>query len=98
MQETVDLVTFTEEILNGKLHFWCSAQSFSFTVGKATVSHETCNAIYTVLKDTYLSQPQSKEEWLEISSKFEELWNLPHVIGCLDGKHIRIECPKLSSV
>ena len=24
-QETVDLVTFTEEILNGKLHFLCSA-------------------------------------------------------------------------
>ena len=95
----MDLVTFTGEILNGKLHFWCSAQSFSFTIGKATLSKiisETCNAIYTVLKDTYLSPPQSKEEWLEISSKFEELWDLPHVIGCLDGKHIRIECPKLS--
>ena len=24
-QETADLVTFTEEILNGKLHFLCSA-------------------------------------------------------------------------
>ena len=23
-QETADLVTFTEEILNGKLQFWCS--------------------------------------------------------------------------
>ena len=23
-QETVDLVTFTEEIINGKLHFLCS--------------------------------------------------------------------------
>ena len=23
-QETVDLVTFTEEILNGKLHFFCA--------------------------------------------------------------------------
>ena len=24
LQETADLVTFTEEILNGKLHFLCS--------------------------------------------------------------------------
>ena len=48
------------------------------------------------MKDTYLSPPQTKEEWLETSSKFEELWDMPHVIGCLDGKHIRIECPKLS--
>ena len=93
------MVTFTEEILNGKLHFLCSALSFSFRIGKATVSKiisETCDAIYTVLKDTYLSPSQSKEEWLEISSKFEELWDMPHIIGCLDGKHIRIECPKLS--
>ena len=49
-----------------------------------------------MLKDTYVSPPQSKEEWLEISSKFEELWDMSHVIGCLDGKHIRIECPNLS--
>ena len=49
-----------------------------------------------MLKDTYLSPPQSKEEWLEISSKFEEPWDMPYVIRCLDGKHIRIECPKLS--
>ena len=26
-QETADLVTFTEEILNGKLHFLCSAMN-----------------------------------------------------------------------
>ena len=26
-QEAVDFVTFTEEILNGKLHFSCSANS-----------------------------------------------------------------------
>ena len=27
-QETADFVTFTEEILNGKLHFLCSADGF----------------------------------------------------------------------
>ena len=27
-QETADLVTFTEEILNGKIHFLCSDISF----------------------------------------------------------------------
>ena len=26
-QETADLVTFTEEIVNGKLHFFCSSKS-----------------------------------------------------------------------
>ena len=28
-QETADLVTFTEEILNGKLHFLCSEKSMN---------------------------------------------------------------------
>ena len=73
--------------------------SFSFRIGKANVSKiisEICDAIYIVLKDTCFSPPQSQEEWLEISRKFEELWDMPHVIGCLDGKHIRMECPELS--
>ena len=28
LQEIVDMVTFTQEVLNGKLHFLCSAYYF----------------------------------------------------------------------
>lgn len=28
-----------------------------------------------------------------ISEEFHKKWNFPNVIGCLDGKHIRIRCP-----
>ena len=73
--------------------------SFSFRVGKATVSKivaETSDAIYSVLKETYLSPPKTKEDWLRIAQEFEDKWNMPHSIGCIDGKHVRIECPKLS--
>ena len=42
-QETADLVTFTEEILNGKLHFSCNVWkglcSRMGTVGKDGFSH-----------------------------------------------------------
>ena len=33
-QETVDLVTFTEEILNGKLQFLCSFNFYKHYLGR----------------------------------------------------------------
>ena len=72
--------------------------SFSYRVGKATVCKivsETSLAIYNALKQPYLKHPSSKEEWLGILSGFEDSWNFPHCLGAIDGKHIRIECPKL---
>ena len=54
------------------------------------------HVIDTGLKNAYLLTPTSSEGWLDISGKFEELWNFPHIIVCFDGKHIAIECPKLT--
>ena len=48
------------------------------------------------MKEKYLSAPHTKEEWLKISQEFEENWNMPHTIECIDDKHIRIVCPKLT--
>ena len=71
----------------------------SFRIGKSTFSNiirETCNAIYHCWKDTYLSKPKTEEDWLRIALQFEEKWNMPHVIATIDGKHIRMESPKLT--
>ena len=73
--------------------------SFSFRVGRATISKivaETCEAIYNVLKDCYMAPPKTQGDWLKISEEFEKKWNMPHTIGCIDGKHIRVECSKRS--
>ena len=70
--------------------------TFSFRMGKATVSkiiRETCDAIYKILSPVYLSPPKSSDDWKKITADFELLWNIPHVIGSIDGKHVRIECP-----
>lgn len=32
-------------------------------------------------------------DWLEVSNKYHEKWNMPHVLGSVDGKHVAIECP-----
>lgn len=34
------------------------------------------------------------EEWKNIASDFYNKWNFPNCIGCIDGKHIRMKCPK----
>ena len=69
--------------------------SFSFRMGRTTVSQilpETSDAIFQSLKEPYIKCPNSPEDWKAISQKFEEYWNVPHAVGAIDGKHIRIQC------
>lgn len=52
-------------------------------------------SIINRLKTTAISEP-TQEKWLEISQRFHERWNFPHVLGAIDGKHVRIRCPNNS--
>ena len=73
--------------------------TYLFRMGKKTVSriiNETCRAIYEVLSERYFSIPKTESQWRKISKDFEDMWQFPHVIGAIDGKHIRIQAPKKS--
>ncbi|PNF24470.1 hypothetical protein B7P43_G09104 [Cryptotermes secundus] len=37
--------------------------------------------------------PEEQEKWMNISNDFMDLWNFPHVVGALDGKHIVMQSP-----
>ena len=37
--------------------------------------------------------PTTAEEWQIISDRFEQLWNFPHCIGSLVGKHVVLQSP-----
>lgn len=37
--------------------------------------------------------PETEQEWKKKARQFELLWNFPHCIGSIDGKHIVIEAP-----
>ena len=72
---------------------------WSFRPGRTTVSkivRETCEAIWKVLSPIYLRSPSTEQERKQMSNDFEEIGNLPHCIGPIDGKHIAIEYPKKS--
>ena len=70
---------------------------YNFRVGRTTVSNilrEVCIALYDVLCPIYVRPPSTENEWRHIANIFEQLWDLPHCIGAIDGKHIGIDCPK----
>ncbi|XP_039278270.1 protein ALP1-like [Nilaparvata lugens] len=93
-----------EERLHITLRFLSTGMSFrglafSFRMGKSTVANivkETVTAIWDELQPLYMPTP-SEEDFSKIANDFAEIWNFPHVIGCLDGKHIRIKCPDNSA-
>ena len=74
----------------------CSQQtlSFAFRLGRTTICRivkEVCIALHEVLSPIYLRPPKYSREWKKISDDFFDLW---HVIGAIDGKHIAIDCQK----
>ncbi|XP_050295245.1 uncharacterized protein LOC126735303 [Anthonomus grandis grandis] len=69
---------------------------FSTCISKSALSKiipETCDAIYTVLKQEYLKFPKTTAEWKNIALDFQEKWNFPHCLGAVDGKHVQIRTP-----
>ncbi len=59
------------------------------------VTKETCEAIWETLQHEVLKVP-SHDEWVQIARDFEDMWNFPHCLGAIDGKHVVIQAPKLS--
>ncbi|KAL4720673.1 hypothetical protein ACJJTC_017865 [Scirpophaga incertulas] len=49
-------------------------------------------AIINGLKDN-VKLPNNPQEWLKIADAFDELWNFPHCIGAVDGKHVVLQAP-----
>nr|CAI5838518.1 unnamed protein product [Callosobruchus analis] len=72
------------------------ALSFSYRISHCAILnkvYETCLAIWQCFCSTHMSLP-TIEEWKNIALDFYNKWNFPNCIGCIDGKHIRIICPK----
>lgn len=43
--------------------------------------------------DSIFQLPSSKEEWLHHAEEYNRLWNFPHCIGSMDGKHVMLQAP-----
>ena len=73
--------------------------SFSYRVGHSTVSgiiDSTCDALWNVLLPQYMLRPTTPSEWKRVSQGFEQIWNFPHCVGAIDGKHVVMQAPACS--
>jgi hypothetical protein len=53
---------------------------------------QVSDALRSKLSSKHLTVPDY-DRFLNTAVKFRERWNFPNVVGCIDGKHIRIKCP-----
>jgi len=62
----------------------------NYTAGK--IVDQVSDVVWSKLSSKHVTVPDH-DMFLDIAVKFQERWDFPHVIGCIDGKHIRIKCP-----
>ena len=75
-----------------------SGLAFSFRMGESTVCKiiaETCEALWEVLQPIHMATPNQRS-CKEVEEGFRTKWNFPNCFGCIDGKHVRVKCPKQS--
>lgn len=60
------------------------------------VVEEVADAIWQTLSAQALRPPTTSNDWEQIAVDFLSTWNLPHCVGAIDGKHVRIQAPRKS--
>lgn len=68
--------------------------SFLFRISQPYITR-IVKEVFRAIKENMFSammQP-TREQFVLIANEFFKKWNFPNVIGCLDGKHVRIRCP-----
>jgi hypothetical protein len=72
---------------------------YAFRVGRSTISGivpEVCEAIVDEYYKEVVKIAKTPAEWKAVADTFEARWQVPHALGALNGKHIRMQCPDKS--
>ena len=41
--------------------------------------------------------PKTEQEWLAVAKQYQALWNFPHAVVAINGKHVVLQCPRNSA-
>uniref|UniRef100_A0A147BIK3 Putative harbinger-4 pst n=1 Tax=Ixodes ricinus TaxID=34613 RepID=A0A147BIK3_IXORI len=69
---------------------------YQYLEGHSTVHsivYSTCTALYNYLRERHIVLPRTPAEWRAVATRFEGMWNYPHCLGAIDGKHINMFAP-----
>ncbi|XP_046394733.1 putative nuclease HARBI1 [Ischnura elegans] len=69
---------------------------FLSRVSRSTIAclvPEVCAEIYSALREEF-KIPDNHNSWRELAENFNNIWQFPHAVGALDGKHILIKAPQ----
>lgn len=70
---------------------------FLFRVSKSWIGHILKEVIIAIKNRMFSALPQPTRESLASNGQeFGQKWHFPNVMGCLDGKHVRVRCPNKS--
>jgi hypothetical protein len=67
-------------------------------MGASTVGNiikQICKVLWETFQPIHMKKPTTSD-FIRTAEHYENLWDFPHCIGALDGKHIRIKCPSHS--
>ncbi|OXU21361.1 hypothetical protein TSAR_000862 [Trichomalopsis sarcophagae] len=70
--------------------------SYLFRVSSSAITYiieETSREIWNALKPLVFDNQFNEDKWKKISHDFNEEWNFPHCLGCVDSKLVNIEAP-----
>ncbi|CAN8002066.1 unnamed protein product [Ixodes hexagonus] len=69
---------------------------YQYLEGHSTVHsivYSTCTALYNFLRERHIVLPRTPAEWRAVATRFESVWNYPHCLGAIDGKHVNMFAP-----
>ena len=93
------IATTLRYLATGETH---TSLHYQFRSGKTSISKfvvPVCRAIIDEFLAEHLTCSTTPEAWKElerVQTEFRLRWNVPHAIGALDGKHVRIRKPPKS--